>query len=122
MPNARLIVGRFLYGKAFHGRLNVLGLLYPALILVTIVATANHYILDAVLGALCCGLAYLTNGFLSNFKILEDYLLYVLHVHRVSFKNVGRSSLTAAQPDTPDREGYKEVLTRRSASFDFDKA
>lgn len=38
------------------------------------VATANHYILDAVAGLACVGLAYATNGFLLNFLIVEDYL------------------------------------------------
>jgi hypothetical protein len=38
--------------------LKVLGMLYPAVTLVVIVATANHFWLDAVGGALCLGVGY----------------------------------------------------------------
>ena len=41
--------------------LRILGLLYPALTLVVIVATANHFWLDAVGGALCLALGYLVS-------------------------------------------------------------
>ncbi|MFE5398104.1 phosphatase PAP2 family protein [Streptomyces sp. NPDC056568] len=40
----------------------VLGLLYPALTLVVIVATANHFWLDAVGGVLCLGFGYAVAG------------------------------------------------------------
>ncbi|KAM5345000.1 hypothetical protein ACJ41O_010862 [Fusarium nematophilum] len=60
----------------------VMGLSYPALILTAIVATANHFILDAVAGAAVCAIAWNCNGFLLNFCILEDYFLAFLRMHK----------------------------------------
>ncbi|KAJ4179200.1 hypothetical protein NW767_006798 [Fusarium falciforme] len=60
----------------------VMGMSYPALILTAIVATANHFILDAVAGAIVCGIAWNCNGFLLNFCILEDYFLWHLRIHK----------------------------------------
>jgi hypothetical protein len=38
--------------------LKVVGILLPLLMFVTIVATANHFILDAIVGAAIAGLSY----------------------------------------------------------------
>ncbi|KAM0434075.1 hypothetical protein ACHAPT_004020 [Fusarium lateritium] len=59
-----------------------LGMSYPTLILTAIVATANHFILDAVAGAIVCGIAWNCNDFLLNFCILEDYFLWHLRIHK----------------------------------------
>ncbi|KAL1302409.1 hypothetical protein AAFC00_002806 [Neodothiora populina] len=58
------------------------GFLYPAIILVAIVATANHFILDAVAGAVVCGLAWNANAVLLNLLPLEDWFLYALRLHK----------------------------------------
>jgi hypothetical protein len=58
------------------------GALYPALILVAIIATANHFILDAFVG-LCIsviGLKY--NRLLLNLLPVEDYVLYASKLHK----------------------------------------
>ncbi|VUC23817.1 unnamed protein product [Clonostachys rosea] len=60
----------------------VAGMSYPTLILTAIVATANHFILDAVAGAMVCGLAWYGNGFLLNLCVLEDYFLWLLRIHK----------------------------------------
>lgn len=60
----------------------VLGFLYPFIILVAIVATANHFILDAVAGAFVCALAWWCNGILLNLVSLEDYFLYLVRIHK----------------------------------------
>lgn len=60
----------------------VAGMSYPALILTAIVATANHFILDAVAGAMVCAIAWNCNDFLLNFCILEDYFLSMLRLHK----------------------------------------
>ncbi|KAF4984247.1 hypothetical protein FZEAL_535 [Fusarium zealandicum] len=74
----------------------VLGLSYPALILTAIVATANHFILDAVAGAIVCAIAWKCNGFLLNFCILEDYFLAFLRIHKpVNYTDPE----TAVEPD-----------------------
>ncbi|EXK45383.1 hypothetical protein FOXG_07945 [Fusarium oxysporum f. sp. lycopersici 4287] len=58
------------------------GMSYPVLILTAIVATANHFILDAVAGAMVCSIAWNCNDFLLNFCILEDYFLSMLRLHK----------------------------------------
>ncbi|KAM0330607.1 hypothetical protein ACHAQA_003556 [Verticillium albo-atrum] len=59
-----------------------LGMSYPALILTAIVATANHFVLDAVAGATVCGIAWHANGILLNLLPLEDYFLSMLRLHK----------------------------------------
>lgn len=60
----------------------ILGLSYPAVILAAIVATANHFILDAVAGALVCCIAWNANGILLNLLVIEDYFLWVVRIHK----------------------------------------
>ncbi|KAJ5780844.1 hypothetical protein N7457_006004 [Penicillium paradoxum] len=60
----------------------LLGFLYPFTILVAIVATANHFILDAVAGALVCALGWHFNGVLLNLLPLEDYFLCLVRIHK----------------------------------------
>ncbi|EPE07590.1 integral membrane protein [Ophiostoma piceae UAMH 11346] len=59
-------------------------MLYPATILTAIIATANHFVLDAVVGAMVCGLVWQCNGFLLNLLPLEDYFLWALRIHKPS--------------------------------------
>jgi hypothetical protein len=59
-----------------------LGIAYPAIILVAIVATANHFVLDAVAGAVVCGLAWTGNKVLLNLLPLEDYFLWAVRIHK----------------------------------------
>ncbi|KAK7897515.1 hypothetical protein LTR67_004142 [Exophiala xenobiotica] len=58
------------------------GFFYPALILTVIVATANHFIMDAIAGATICLLAQRYNEFMLNFLPLEDCLLWCLRIHK----------------------------------------
>ena len=60
------------------------GMLYPAIILSAIVATANHFVLDAVAGAIVCTIAWNANGFLLNLLAVEDYFLWVVRIHKPS--------------------------------------
>lgn len=60
----------------------IAGFTYPFMILVAIVATANHFILDAVAGALVCALGWRFNGILLNLLPLEDYFLWVVRIHK----------------------------------------
>ncbi|KAH6854700.1 PAP2 superfamily-domain-containing protein [Chaetomium sp. MPI-CAGE-AT-0009] len=59
-----------------------IGMIYPAVILTAIVATANHYILDALAGAIACMLAWNFNDFLLNLLPLEDYFLALVRIHK----------------------------------------
>lgn len=58
------------------------GVLYPSFILLCIVATANHYILDAAAAALVVLLAFLCNRVLLNFLVLEDWLLWAWRLEK----------------------------------------
>lgn len=59
-----------------------IGMIYPAVILAVIVATANHFLLDAVAGACACLVAWNINGLLLNLLPLEDYFLVMLRMHK----------------------------------------
>ncbi|KAF1847112.1 uncharacterized protein K460DRAFT_352292 [Cucurbitaria berberidis CBS 394.84] len=59
-----------------------LGVAYPSIILMAIVATANHFTLDAVAGAMVCGLAWTGNRVLLNLLPLEDYFLWLVRIHK----------------------------------------
>ncbi|KAG2415670.1 hypothetical protein HFD88_006861 [Aspergillus terreus] len=58
------------------------GFAYPFIILVAIVATANHFILDAVAGAVVCAVGWWSNGILLNLLPVEDYFLWVVRIHK----------------------------------------
>lgn len=58
------------------------GIAYPAIILVAIVATANHFLLDAVAGAGVCALAWMGNAVLLNLLPVEDWFLWVVRIHK----------------------------------------
>lgn len=59
-----------------------LGALYPMAILTAIVATANHFILDAVAGAIVCGISWWINEGMSNLLPLEDWLLWAVRCQK----------------------------------------
>ncbi|KAJ6015076.1 hypothetical protein N7540_009667 [Penicillium herquei] len=60
----------------------LLGFLYPFIILVAIVSTANHFILDAVAGTLVCVLGWQLNRVLLNLLPLEDYFLWLVKIRK----------------------------------------
>ena len=51
-------------------------------------ATANHFVLDAVAGAMVCGLAWHGNRVLLNLVPLEDYFLWAVRIHKPERKSV----------------------------------
>ncbi|KAI9815553.1 MAG: hypothetical protein M1827_002687 [Pycnora praestabilis] len=60
----------------------LVGIGYPSMILITIVATANHYWLDPIVATLIACLAYFSNDALLVILPLEDLLLWVLRVEK----------------------------------------
>jgi len=58
------------------------GIFYPALILLAIIATANHFILDAVAGSMVCGVAWWGNDVMLNLLAIEDWFLWVVRIHK----------------------------------------
>ncbi len=71
-------------GKFMWRRIAIIcvGMIYPFVILSAIVATANHFILDAVAGAIACLLAWHLNSGLLNLLPLEDYFLALVRIHK----------------------------------------
>jgi len=59
-----------------------LGVGYPMLILITIIATANHYVLDALVAAVYVLVAFMGNRVFYIFVPLEDWLLWVIRAER----------------------------------------
>lgn len=80
----------------------VVGFMYPFAILIAIVATANHFILDAVAGAVVCCIGWNINGVLLNLLPLEDWFLWALRIHKPV-----QMPLNA---DTPNGLGLKEKI------------
>lgn len=52
------------------------------MILLAIIATANHFILDAVAGSLVCGVAWWGNDVLLNLLVVEDWFLWAVRIHK----------------------------------------
>ncbi len=59
-----------------------IGFMYPFSILIAIVSTANHFILDAVAGAVVCCVGWNINSVLLNLLPLEDWFLWTLRIHK----------------------------------------
>jgi hypothetical protein len=59
-----------------------LGVGYPMLILTSIIATANHYFLDAMVATICVLVALVSNKMFYIFVPLEDWLLWVIRAER----------------------------------------
>jgi hypothetical protein len=65
------------------------GVFYPALILTAIIATANHFILDAVAGSMVCGAAWWGNDVPLNLLVVEDWFLWFVRTHKPESVVVG---------------------------------
>ena len=65
--------------KVFYA---ALGILYPVSILITIVATANHYWLDAIVAVFVATLAYVSNRVFLVLLPIEDILAWILRVEK----------------------------------------
>ena len=66
--------GKFLYCA--------IGVAYPSMILLTIVATANHYWLDAMMAMIVACVAYFCNTIFLSLLPVEDMLLWALRVEK----------------------------------------
>ncbi|KAI2785859.1 hypothetical protein POX_h09621 [Penicillium oxalicum] len=87
-----------------------LGFLYPFTILVAIVATANHFILDAAAGALVCALGWNFNGILLNLLPFEDYFLWLVRIHKPEPAFISLYTKTVDDWDSDDAEIRQAVL------------
>jgi hypothetical protein len=60
----------------------LIGVLYPLTILVVIIATANHFVFDAVVGGTICLVACRYNRVMLNLRVLEDCVLFILRISK----------------------------------------
>ncbi|PSN69205.1 hypothetical protein BS50DRAFT_572367 [Corynespora cassiicola Philippines] len=67
------------FWKAFY---LFVGIGYPAFILTTIVATANHYFMDALVATCFVFLSFACNKFFYAFIPLEDFFLYLIRAEK----------------------------------------
>lgn len=83
-----------------------IGLLYPFIILVAIITTANHFILDAVAGMLVCLFGWRLNKALLNLQPLEDYFLWLIRIDKPDPSRLSSQSCATDWPDSQilDRE------------------
>lgn len=82
-----------------------LGVFYPSLILVAIIATANHFILDAVAGSMVCAAAWYGNDVMLNLLVLEDWFLWVVRIHKPE-------SVIVEAEEEDERSAAKGVMRR----------
>ncbi|GLI80500.1 hypothetical protein PoHVEF18_008855 [Penicillium ochrochloron] len=87
-----------------------LGFLYPFIILVAIVATANHFIVDAIAGALVCALGWWSNGVLLNLLPAEDYILWLVRIHKPEPASININDGLSDEWDSEDAEIRQAVL------------
>jgi hypothetical protein len=88
----------------------VLGFLYPFIILVAIVATANHFIVDAIAGALVCALGWWSNGVLLNLLPVEDYFLWLVRIHKPEPSAISVIDRLSDECNSEDSETQQAVL------------
>ncbi|PGH01329.1 hypothetical protein AJ80_09019 [Polytolypa hystricis UAMH7299] len=86
------------------------GFLYPFCILAAIIATANHFILDAVAGAIVCGLAWWGNSVLLNLLPIEDLFLRSLRIHKPELRVVEYCS--SPYIDSDDDAAIHELMLK----------
>lgn len=88
----------------------VLGFLYPLIILVAIVATANHFIVDAIAGALVCAFGWWSNEVLLNLLPVEDYFLWLVRIHEPEPASINIFDKLSDEWDSEDSETRQAVL------------
>lgn len=86
-----------------------IGLMYPLAILIAIVSTANHFVLDAVAGAAICAIGWRANGVLLNLLPIEDWFLWCLRMHKPEMEVVEVPDF-----DVPE---YDEAKTRAGVLY-----
>ncbi|KAF7321759.1 hypothetical protein MKEN_00697600 [Mycena kentingensis (nom. inval.)] len=88
----------------------IVGMSYPTLILIAIVSTANHYVLDAVAGGIVASVAWNTNSILKSLLVVEDSFLYLLRVHKPRGAEEEMSNkLYSPVPEMREENGWRRA-------------
>ncbi|WWC66003.1 uncharacterized protein I303_108625 [Kwoniella dejecticola CBS 10117] len=76
------VIGLSLFIYSPHKLIRAISLFYPILILLVIMATANHYILDAVGGFFVTIVAHKINRLVLNLRPIEEWFFWLLRCER----------------------------------------
>ena len=85
----------------------VAGIVYPLIVLTVIVATANHYFLDAVVAMCTVTLSLCINKVWFVLLPLEDWFAWVLRVEKPT-PSTGDRYCGGEETDHSRRRGFKE--------------
>ncbi|KAK6908577.1 integral membrane protein [Kwoniella mangroviensis CBS 10435] len=103
------VIGLSLFIHSPHKLVRAISLFYPLLILLVIMATANHYILDAVGGFFVTIVAHRINRLVLNLRPIEEWFFWLLRCERpmdkVQFDSIIQSDsfITASHRDMSQR-------------------
>jgi hypothetical protein len=106
------VIGASLACFSPHKWVARLGPFYPALILLAIVCTANHYVLDAVAGLCVSVVAWKINWLLLNLRPFEEWGFWLLRAEKPIDVSRFRDLATRARALTRRRSLQKEVFVR----------
>ncbi|WVQ84440.1 hypothetical protein IAT38_006592 [Cryptococcus sp. DSM 104549] len=76
------VIGLSLFLYSPHRPIRAIALFYPVLILLVIMSTANHYLLDAVGGFFVTVLAHRVNRVVLNLRPVEEWFFWLLRTER----------------------------------------
>ncbi|KAF2103163.1 hypothetical protein NA57DRAFT_63817 [Rhizodiscina lignyota] len=77
-----LLIGYSLLRHSPHRLVRLLAPLWPLAMLITIVGTANHFVLDAVVGAMVVALGWRMNELMLSFRPMEEWMFWALRTER----------------------------------------
>lgn len=69
-----LLLGVYLWRFAPHGVVRAVAPLWPAAMLVTILATANHFVLDAAVGSVIPWFGWRYGGVMARLSVVQDWM------------------------------------------------
>lgn len=77
-----LLIGISLATYAKHLPVRLIAPLYPAVMFFVVLGTANHWVLDCVVGVLVVGLGWKLNWVLLGLRPLEEWVLWLCRVQK----------------------------------------
>ncbi|CZR56861.1 uncharacterized protein PAC_06750 [Phialocephala subalpina] len=77
-----LLIGCSIAMWGRHAWLRALGYLYPGIMAIVVISTANHWVLDCVAGAMVVGLGWLLNWVVLVFRPAEEWLFWLLRAEK----------------------------------------
>jgi hypothetical protein len=73
-------LGLVVYGK--HLLVRIIAPLYPAVMFFVVLGTANHWLLDCVVGMLVVGVGWKVNWILLGLRPVEEWLFWLCRVQK----------------------------------------